>query len=296
MSAPHDEIDPAASGAPASGAPAGVRLQKVLAAAGIGSRRHCEEYIVEGRVTVDGKIVSELGARVDPAAQEIRLDGELIRQERKRYYVLNKPPGYVCTNRDPAGRPLAVELVPSDRARLFTVGRLDENSSGLILVTNDGALANRLAHPRFKVRRTYRVQVVGRPSADTLAALRKGMHFAEGCFKAMSVKRTGSQGKSTFLEIVMTEGQNREIRRMLARLGHKVIRLERIGFGSLWLGRLREGEFRPLKPDEIDKLRGLSDGHDGAGRAPARPFRRSGRSQGRKRGRTSTRSGGKRRP
>lgn len=231
------------------------RLQKVLAEAGIGSRRYCEDYIVEGRVTVDGETVDELGAKVDPDSQTVRLDGEIVRPDPKRYYLLNKPAGVVCTNKDPAGRPRAVDLVPEDKLRLFTVGRLDENSEGLLLITNDGELAQKLAHPRYEVRRTYRVQVAGKPDRHTLDKLRRGLYFPEGKFRVQKVRRLGSKGKSSFLELTLTEGKNREIRRLLARLGHKVIKLERIAFGPLKLGRLSTGRFRSLKHNELKTLR-----------------------------------------
>ncbi|MEX2288404.1 MAG: pseudouridine synthase [Planctomycetaceae bacterium] len=267
-----------------------VRLQKYLAAAGLGSRRHCEQYIQSGRVTVDGEMVSELGASVDPARQQVRVDGELVRAQPKRYFLLNKPPGYVCTTSDPAGRPRALDLVGDERARLFTVGRLDEYSRGLLLITNDGELANRLAHPRYGMRRVYRVQVAGSPTRDVLTQLMRGSHFAEGTFRAQNVRRVGSQGKSTFLEMTLTEGQNREIRRMLARVGHKVIDLERIAFGPLKLGRLPPGHYRPLRPSELDQLRdfaaGVRDSKRKAGPRSNRPKRarakRSGKSPSRR--------------
>jgi 23S rRNA pseudouridine2605 synthase len=252
----------------------GVRLQKFLAAAGLGSRRHCEEFITTGRVTVDGEVVTELGTRVDPQHQKICVDFEEVRAQSHRYYVLNKPPGYVCTTRDPAGRPRALDLVDDERARLFTVGRLDENSRGLLLVTNDGELANRLAHPRYGVRRTYQVQVAGNPSRDMLEQLKKGMHFAEGFFRVRDVKRLSSRGKSTFLQLTLTEGQNREIRRLLAKLGHKVIDLQRVGFGPLKLGKLAEGCYRPLRPAEIDELRAMASGRRLPARGGRRPARR----------------------
>ena len=263
-----------------SSAPAArpVRLQKFLAAAGYGSRRACEEFILEGRVTVDGKDVADLGAKVDPDEQEVRVDGERVRAQPKRYYLLNKPPGYVSTSRDPRGRPRAIDLVPDERARLFTVGRLDENSQGLMLVTNDGDLAERLAHPRFGVPRRYRVQVVGRPSPETLAQLKQGLHFSDGRFRVHEAKIVGSRGGSTFLELVLRQGQNREIRRLLARAGHKVIFLQRIGFGPLRLGRIGLGKARPLTASELKSLREYA-GRPG-GRAPD-PARRKRRSRGR---------------
>ena len=157
----------------------GERLQKVLAAAGIASRRECEELIVTGRVEVDRKIVTELGTRVDPFDQEIRVDGVVLPQVKRLYYLLNKPVGVVCTNDDPSGRTRVVDLINTDQ-RLFPVGRLDRTSEGLILVTNDGELANRLTHPRYGVPKTYLAAVLGHPQSATLDKLRHGVHLAEG--------------------------------------------------------------------------------------------------------------------
>ena len=150
----------------------GERLQKVLAAAGLGSRRQCEELIAAGRVEVDRGIVTEMGTRVDPAEQQIRVDGVPLAISKRQYFAVNKPVGVVCTNRDPSGRPRVVDLVPIRDARLFTIGRLDISSDGLILVTNDGELANRLTHPRYGVAKTYRVTVAGRPDRDVIEKLR----------------------------------------------------------------------------------------------------------------------------
>ena len=236
-----------------------VRLQKFLASAGLGSRRHCEEYILEGRVTVDGVPATDLGVRVDPYKQVVRLDGERLKPQKKRYYLLNKPPGYVCTNSDPQGRPRAVDLVPQDETRLFTVGRLDESSRGLILVTNDGELAHRMAHPKFSIPRQYEVQVAGKPTPEIFKQLREGVHFTDGKFAVSRVRTIRSQGKSTFLEIELHQGRNRELRRMLARVGHKVMSLERVTFGPLKLGRLAIGKFRPLRDDELAELREIAN-------------------------------------
>ena len=232
-----------------------IRLQKFLASTGLGSRRHCEEYIETGRVTIDGETVSELGAKVDPETQVICVDGERVRLQPRRYYLLNKPTGFLCTNNDPAGRRRVIDLFPNEGQRLFTVGRLDENSEGLILVTNDGAMAERLAHPRYKVPRTYHVQVVGNPPREKLDELRKGVRFKEGVFRVSGLKYLRKQGKSTFLELTLHEGQNREIRRMMARIGHKVIQLIRVRFGPLNLGKLKSGEYKRLTDWELKKLR-----------------------------------------
>lgn len=232
----------------------GTRIQKLLAAAGIDSRRKCEEYVTAGRVTVDGDVVTDLGRRVDPATQDVRLDGERLRPQKKRHYLLNKPTGYLCTNYDQSGRRLAVDLIPSAGTRLFSVGRLDEGSQGLLLVTNDGELAEKLAHPRYQVSRVYRIQVAGVPTAPTLAELRKGIHFTEGKFGLKRTKRLKTHGQSTFLEVELTRGQNREIRRLFARVGHKVMWLQRVSFGPLKLGDLPVGQYRPLRSEEVRQL------------------------------------------
>jgi len=232
----------------------GIRLQRYLAMAGAGSRRHCEEFILTGRVTVDRETVRELGFRVVPEAQDVRLDGERVRLERKTWYLLNKPTGYLCTNNDPDGRPRVIDLFPKDRERLFTVGRLDENSQGLILVTNDGELSHRLAHPRYRVPRIYQVQVAGIPDRELLEQLKRGLYFAEGRFKVADAKLISVRKSSAVLQLVLMEGQNREIRRLLAKVGHKVQRLERVALGPLELGDLPVGHYRLLTAQEIAAL------------------------------------------
>ncbi|QDU44494.1 Ribosomal large subunit pseudouridine synthase B [Symmachiella dynata] len=234
-----------------------VRLQKVLASAGFGSRRHCEEFIQSGRVTVDGKTVVELGLRVDPAKQKIQLDGETVNVEKKVYYVLNKPTGFLCTHSDPAGRRRVIDLFPKAKQRLFTVGRLDENSEGLILVTNDGEFANRLAHPRYRVSRVYEVQVAGIPTPDILRQMREGLRFSEGYFRVDRARRVRVKGKTAVLQLTLNQGRNREIRRLLARLGHKVMKLRRIQFGPIKLGKVNLGEHRTLTPHEVKQLEAL---------------------------------------
>jgi 23S rRNA pseudouridine2605 synthase len=252
-------------------APAGDRLQKVLAAAGIGSRRECEELITGGRVEVDGAVVTELGTRVDPLRQQVRVDGVALPHPKRVYYVLNKPPGVVCTNRDPSGRVQAVDLVRSDE-RLFTVGRLDRTSEGLILVTNDGELANQLTHPRYGVDKRYLVRVAGSPDPLLFTRLRRGIYLAEGVARVSDVRVRKRGSKYTDLEIALREGRNREIRRMLARVGHKILRLKRIAIGPLRLGELPTGATRPLTRDELRKLQELA--------RPASGRRRKGRPHG----------------
>jgi len=235
----------------------GDRLQKVLAAAGLGSRRHCEEYIVQGRVTIDGVTATELGVKVDPDVQKICVDGERIRVARKEYYLLNKPKGYLCTNSDPSGRLRVFDLLPPTNARLFSVGRLDENSEGLLIITNDGDLAHHLAHPRFQIERVYHVQVAGLPTPETLTELKKGFFFTEGKFRVRDVRKLQVQGQSTILEVVLTEGQNREVRRLFARAGHKVMMLRRVSFASVKLGTLMPGAYRSLTHKELKDLQSI---------------------------------------
>lgn len=239
---------------PDNSAPAsGERLQKVLAAAGLGSRRECEELITTGRVEIDRKTVTELGTRVNPTNQEIRVDGEALRRPKRVYFAVNKPVGVVTTNHDPAGRPRVIDLVPTDE-RVFAVGRLDRSSEGLILVTNDGEFANRLTHPRYGVEKTYLVRVAGAPDQKQLARLKKGVHLAEGFAQAQAITVKSHHGQSTDLIIVLNEGRNREIRRILARLGHKVLALRRIAVGRIKLGDLSPGAWRKLSYEEVQGL------------------------------------------
>ncbi len=247
---------------PPAAEPEGERLQKVLSAAGLGSRRACEELITAGRVEVDRVVVTQLGTRVDLHGQEVRVDGEPLPRPKRVYYAVNKPPGVVSTHRDPDRRERVIDLVPGDPEGLITVGRLDLGSEGLIFVTNDGELANRLTHPRYGVRKTYRVQVAGRPERETLATLRQGIHLAEGVAHVESAVVKSHRKQSTILELVLTEGRNREIRRMLARLGHKVIRLVRIAVGPVRLGEMPPGAYRPLTRQEVTELRRAAAGPD----------------------------------
>lgn len=237
----------------------GRRLQQVLAAAGYGSRRACEELIVDGRVEVDGKIVTELGVRVVPGEQKIRVDGEALPKAKPIYVALNKPKNTLCTNSDPSGRRRVVDFIPQELGRLFPVGRLDQNSEGLILLTNDGALAERLTHPRFKVPKKYRVQVAGLVDGELVYALKRGVHIAEGIVQADDVLIRSCHKMSSVLEITLTEGKNREIRRMLARVGHKVMQLQRIQVGSIKLSKLAPGEYRKLTPREVADLYRLAE-------------------------------------
>ena len=263
QSGPRHEAGPKASKQTATGpAEPGKpeRLQKVLAHAGLGSRRSCEELILKGRVSVDGQIARQLGTRVDAAVARIAVDGEPIRLESIVYFAVNKPKGYVSTNFDPAGRPRVVDLLPELPERVYTVGRLDEDSTGLMILTNDGDLANRLAHPRFGVEKLYRALVAGLPGPETLAKLTEGIWLSDGKVRAKRARIVGRQGQATQLELVLAEGKKREIRRMLSKLGHKVMSLNRIAVGPISLKGLPTGECRPLSRHEVDLLRQVASG------------------------------------
>ena len=234
------------------------RLNKYLAHAGVGSRRRCDALIAAGRVSVDGRPVRDLGTRVGPG-QRVSVDGDPIHAERHVYWLVNKPRGYLCTNHDPSRRPVVLDLVPHITQRVYTVGRLDETSEGLLLLTNDGDLANRLMHPRYGVEKTYLVRVAGGPTKEDMQQLLKGVWLSDGHVKAQRVKRLKAEGGSTWLRITLSEGKNREIRRMLARLEHKVLRLQRVALGPVKLGELPRGKSRKLTAAEVAELRAAAE-------------------------------------
>ena len=230
------------------------RLQKVLAAAGLGSRRSCEELIAQGRVTVDGEIVTEMGTKVDVAVQTVCCDGEGVRPARKVYYLVNKPMGVVCTNDDERGRPRVIDLLPHRDERLFTIGRLDANTEGLLLVTNDGAFAQRVAHPRHGMTKTYHARVHGRVSAAAISSLLEGVWIAGHRCRAAAARILKQKRAEAELEVTMQEGRKREVRRMLARVGHRVAHLRRIRIGPLSDPELRVGKSRKLNAAEVKEL------------------------------------------
>ena len=229
------------------------RLQKILASVGFGSRRQCEELIEQGRVEVNGKI-ARLGCKVDPVSAEIKVDGERLKSTKPVYLALFKPRGYLCTDHDQQGRARTIELIPPSFGRLFLIGRLDKDSEGLILLTNDGALSERLTHPKYGVPKVYRVQVAGELTDDGIRQLREGVHFAEGFAKVENVVIKGRHKQSTILEMTLTEGMNREVRRLLARIGHKVMTLIRVAVGPVKLGKMAPGEWRKLTSSEVERL------------------------------------------
>jgi 23S rRNA pseudouridine2605 synthase len=237
-----------------------MRLGKYLAHAGVASRRGAEQLIAAGRVQVAGETVTD-PARDVSATDDVRVDGRRLEQEEREYFLLHKPVGVLSTASDPQGRPTVTELVDSD-ARLYPVGRLDVDSSGLVLMTNDGDLANRLLHPRYEVPRTYRARVGGSPSKRALKQLREGVELEDGRTGPTRV-RVLSSGRESVVEVTVHEGRNRIVRRMLDAVGYPVRSLERVAFGPLELGRLRAGGTRRLRPHELAELRRVAGGADG---------------------------------
>lgn len=246
----------------------GERLQKVMAAAGVASRRRCEEYIDQGRVTVDGQ-VAELGRRVDPSTARIELDGVPVSVAPDHvHWLLNKPPGVVSTASDPRGRPTVVSLVPAT-PRVYPVGRLDMDSEGLLLLTNDGELTHRLTHPSFEVPKEYLVEVRDRLRPAALKALREGVELDDG-LTAPAIVSTPGEG---MLRIVIHEGRNRQVRRMVAAVGSEVTRLVRTRIGPISDPRLAPGRWRDLEPGELQALATLVRTPTPPGGGPAGPHR-----------------------
>ncbi len=229
------------------------RLNKILAAAGLGSRRQVEQYILEGRIEVDDQPVTDLATKVDPENAKITFDGSAVKIFRPVYYALNKPVGVLSTNHDPSGRMRAIDLV-NVKERIFSAGRLDRSSEGLMLLTNDGELVQRLSHPRYGVQKLYLATVQGEVTQVDLEKLVRGVRLAEGYAKVDAVKLRKQRSGAAELEIALSEGKNREIRRILARLGHKVVGLRRLAIGPLKLGQLPAGGWRPLTRHEVEAL------------------------------------------
>ncbi|HZQ09597.1 MAG TPA: pseudouridine synthase [Anaerolineae bacterium] len=237
------------------------RLHKILAQAGVASRRHAEELIVAGRVRVNGKVVAELGTQVDPEHDTILVDNQPVAVESKAYYLLNKPRGYISDRDETADNKTALDLVPDGR-RMFAAGRLDLTSEGLLLITNDGELANRLTHPRYEHEKEYLALVFGTPDDKTLERLERGILYEGEWMRADRVERAGRHqpfgeaGRDeTWLRIILHEGKKRQIRHMCAAVGYPVKRLIRVRIGSLLLGKLKPGEWRALTSAEVAQLR-----------------------------------------
>jgi 23S rRNA pseudouridine2605 synthase len=234
------------------------RLQKVLARAGVSSRRKAEELIVAGRVAVNGRVVRELGAKVDAERDSVALDGRPLGREGPEHWLLHKPVGVITTVEDPWGRPTARSLVPT-AARVYPVGRLDADSSGLLLFTNDGELAHRLTHPRHGHEKEYRVRVAGRPTAETLRRLRRGVVLDGRVTAPSELRLLEPTADGTWLAVVLREGRKRQIRRMLDGVGHPVLELIRLRMGPIALGDLAPGQARRLTPAEVHALAALAE-------------------------------------
>jgi 23S rRNA pseudouridine2605 synthase len=227
-----------------------MRLAKYLAHAGVASRRAAERLIASGRVSVGGEVVTDPARDVDSGVV-VAVDGEPVREERRVVYAVNKPRGVVSTAADTHGRPTVVEMIPAESRRLYPVGRLDADSTGLLLLTNDGELANLLTHPRYGVEKVYRARVTPGLNAAAVDALREGVQLDDGFARAERVR----QVSSGVIEMALTEGRKRQVRRMCEAVGRRVVELERVRFGPLRLGALKEGSVRRLTPAEVDALR-----------------------------------------
>jgi 23S rRNA pseudouridine2605 synthase len=236
-----------------------MRLHKFLSQAGVASRRKCEELIAAGRVKVNGQTVSRPGSKVDPEHDHVELDGRLVELPKRHVYLLlNKPAGYVSTARDPQGRPTVVDLV-TQAQRLYPVGRLDRDSEGLLLLTDDGDLTQRLTHPSYEHEKEYKVLVEGRPTQHALQLLRAGVDLEDGLTCPAEVAIIGSDAAGTWLRFVIHEGRKRQLRRMCDAVGHPIRRLLRVRMGPLTLGDLLPGQYRPLTAQERTQLRKTVD-------------------------------------
>ena len=231
------------------------RLQKILSRAGVSSRRAAEKMIAEGRISVNRTVVVEPGTKADPGKDEIRVDGRLISLETERIYLmLHKPKGYVTTLSDPQGRPIVTDLLNGVAARVYPVGRLDYDSEGLLILTNDGEFAQRLQHPRYGIPKTYRVKVEGHLLKGELKALENGIDLPDGRFAPTEIQLEKTNPRSTWLTLTLTDGRNRVIRRAFDSLGHPVARLVRVAVADITLASLPEGAWRLLTSREVERL------------------------------------------
>ncbi|MFB3854195.1 MAG: pseudouridine synthase [Vicinamibacterales bacterium] len=233
------------------------RLQKILSAAGVASRRASERLILDGRVTVNGAVVTELGTRADSETDDIRVDGCRLQKPRRRYLLLNKPRGYITSRSDPEGRPTVLDLLPSNRGYLYPVGRLDYDSEGLLILTNDGDLAQRLMHPSHEIEREYEVTVVGWPDGSALRRLRQGIALEGRRTKPATVRleETRAGRDQAKLTVVLREGRSRQIRKMCEAVGHPVVRLRRVRIGPIRDASLAPGSARDLTAREVALLK-----------------------------------------
>ncbi len=233
-----------------------MRINQFLASAGLGSRRSCEQLIIEARVTINGKPLTKLGLQVDPAKDRVCVDGKPVKPAGHQYYILNKPAGYVCTRQDELNRRTIYSLLPEEYSHLFTVGRLDRDSEGLIILTNDGEFSNRMTHPRYKIPKVYDVLLDSEPDPADVQKFLKGIYIKveEGAPMKRAIAEKVFRVAQKHYEITLTQGYKRQIRQMFLAIGHPVRRLRRIRIGNLQLGNLHSGLFRSLKPFEIKAL------------------------------------------
>ncbi|MCJ8011125.1 rRNA pseudouridine synthase [Paenibacillus sp. KQZ6P-2] len=236
------------------------RLQKILAQAGIASRRKCEELILAGKVEVNGETVTALGTKADPETDIITVEGKPIRNEKKIYIMLNKPKGVITSASDPAGRKIVTDYIKGIKERIYPVGRLDYDTEGLLLLTNDGEFANMLTHPKHHVPKTYLATVEGIPHGSELDKLRAGIQLEDGMTSPAEVeyKDIDTEKNEAVITITIHEGRNRQVRRMFDAINHKVIRLKRISFGDLLLQNLKRGLYRHLTKDEVEALKNMA--------------------------------------
>ncbi len=236
-----------------------VRLQKLIALAGITSRRHAEDLIVAGQVTVNGKVVTELGTKADPEDDHIKVRGRLINpllsKREKTYLLLNKPKGYLTSMADPEGRPLVTELIPASRGRLHPVGRLDFNTEGLLLLTNDGDFTDHITAARNRIEKVYEVKVKGEPPESAINRLRRGVELEDGERTApAAIRRVEETRTNAWFQVVLHQGRNQQIRRMFDAIGHSVLKLQRVAIGPLRDEKLTPGSWRPLTASEVKRL------------------------------------------
>jgi 23S rRNA pseudouridine2605 synthase len=251
-----------------------VRLQKVIADSGLASRRKAEELISQGRVTVNGRVVCELGTKVDPARDHVKVDGRHLKPvPPQTFLMLNKPRNIMSTMNDPGGRSTIADLLPGVRMRVFPVGRLDFDSEGLVLLTNDGELAQRLLHPRHHVPKTYLIKVKGMLDGEDIGVLEKGVMLDDGRTGPAIIKKVGKATENSWLEITIFEGRKHQVKRMLEAVGHPVLKLRRVRFGPLTLGDLPTGQYRYLTDREANSIRSLVDSRTAGNRQWAIGYR-----------------------
>lgn len=237
------------------------RLQKIIANAGIASRRRAEELIKDGRVTVNGEVITRLGTKADQDKDHIKVDGKLIRKKEKDIYlILNKPKGYITSLDDPEGRPTVGDLLKGVKGRIYPVGRLDYNSEGLILFTNDGDLAYKLTHPSHGITKTYLVKVDGQLADEEIERIKKGVRLEDGITAPAFIKKIGRTDANSWVEITIHEGRKRQVRRMFEKIGHPVLKLKRIRIANLDLGDLPPGSYRYLSGEELRLLKRIAGG------------------------------------